>query len=202
MTAMLIAGHLVLTAGVAAIFARHSGYDLRVVAAHVLLAAEWDLALLCLVRALVAFGGRPSIWPRRAAQIAAVVTGTAQLYLYALNIVSNLSWNRNMTAHLVSAFAPTVWSGKEPFPVGAAGISAFALGALALMIAGVAAGDGAWRMSRWPSRPSQPPARLSPTESVAKVSTGSRNSSQASSDGRALPSSQLSDGTRWPRATR
>mgnify|MGYP006280375499 CR=1 FL=1 len=154
MTAMLIAGHLVLTAGVAAIFARHSGYDLRVVAAHVLLAAEWDLALLCLVRALVAFGGRPSIWPRRAAQIAAVVTGTAQLYLYALNIVSNLSWNRNMTAHLVSAFAPTVWSGKEPFPVGAAGISAFALGALALMIAGVNGGRAAFdaHVHGWPAR--------------------------------------------------
>src|SRR5207244_11782760 len=44
--------------------------------------------------------------------------------------VSNESWDRNMTAHLVSAFAPTVWSGKEPFPIGPIGITAFACGTL------------------------------------------------------------------------
>ena len=51
-----------------------------------------------------------------------------------------MAWGRNITAHLVSAFAPTIWSGKEPFPVGAVGISVFACGTLALMMAGV------WRL--------------------------------------------------------
>ena len=35
-----------------------------------------------------------------------------------------------MTAHLVVAFLPTVWSGREPFPVGRIGLTAFALGAM------------------------------------------------------------------------
>ena len=61
------------------------------------------------------------------------VTCTLQIYLYTLDSISNLSWGRNVTAHLVTAFAPTIWSGKEPFPVGPVGISAFACGTLALM---------------------------------------------------------------------
>ena len=54
------------------------------------------------------------------------VTCTLQVYLYVLNIVSNESWDRNMTAHLVTAFLPTAWSGREAsFPVGKPGIVAY-----------------------------------------------------------------------------
>src|SRR5262249_1788859 len=52
----------------------------------------------------------------------------------ALNIVSNMSWGRNMTGHLIVAFTPTVWSGKEPFPVGATGMTLFAGGTLGLVL--------------------------------------------------------------------
>ena len=44
-----------------------------------------------------------------------------------------------MTAHLVSAFAPTVWSGREPFPVGPIGITAFGCGTLLLIATAFAA---------------------------------------------------------------
>ena len=40
------------------------------------------------------------------------MTCLLQTWLYVLNAISNLSWDRNMTAHLVAAFAPTIWSGK------------------------------------------------------------------------------------------
>ena len=49
------------------------------------------------------------------------VTCALQIYLYALNVISNVSWGRNMTGRLVVAFAPTVWSGREPFPLGRTG---------------------------------------------------------------------------------
>ena len=55
-----------------------------------------------------------------------------QFCLYTLDAVSNISWGRNLTAHLVTAFAPTIWSGQEPFPVGPRGIVAFGCGTLAL----------------------------------------------------------------------
>jgi membrane-anchored protein YejM (alkaline phosphatase superfamily) len=38
-----------------------------------------------------------------------------------------------MTGHLVVAFAPTVWSGKEPFPLGPVGISVVVIGTLLVM---------------------------------------------------------------------
>jgi glucan phosphoethanolaminetransferase (alkaline phosphatase superfamily) len=40
-----------------------------------------------------------------------------------------------MTGHLLFAFAPTIWSGKEPFPVGPIGISVFLVSTLAVTIA-------------------------------------------------------------------
>src|SRR5713101_3543064 len=70
-----------------------------------------------------------------AAHVLLAATCTLQIYLYALNAISNVSWGRNITGHIVIAFFPTVWSGKEPFPVGAIGISAFVCGPLALMTA-------------------------------------------------------------------
>ena len=58
-----------------------------------------------------------------------------QIHLYTLNMISNVSWGRNISEHLVVSFAPTVWSGREPFPVGATGISLFVLGTLAAVTA-------------------------------------------------------------------
>ena len=98
----------------------------RVVLTHVLLLAEWDLTLAAVVSALAAGRVRPSVWPARAFRCLLALTCALQVYLYALNIVSHLSWDRNMTAHLVVAFAPTVWSGVEPFPIGPASITRLA----------------------------------------------------------------------------
>ena len=114
----LVGAHLLATAAVAGAFARYSGSFPRAVVTHVLLVAEWDFVLLALVTALRA--------PRQAFRVLLALTCTLQVYLYVLNIVSNESWDRNITAHLVTAFAPTAWSGKEPsFPVGKPGITAF-----------------------------------------------------------------------------
>src|SRR5688572_31535301 len=106
--------------------------------------------LLAVVGALAARRSRPGIWPGRTFQVLLAVTCALQVYLYALNVVSHLSWGRNITAHLISAFAPTVWSGREPFPVGPAGIVAFA-GAtlLAAAVAGLR-GRPIWGAPRLP----------------------------------------------------
>jgi len=109
--------HLLLTAAVAAAFAWRFDTGARAAASHVLLLASWDLALLAIVTALPL--------PRQTFRILLALTCTLQVYLYALNIVSYESWDRNMTGHLVTAFAPTVWSGREPFPVGKPGIVSF-----------------------------------------------------------------------------
>ena len=60
-----------------------------------------------------------------------MLTCTVQGYLYTLDLVSNLSWGRNISWHLVSVFAPTIWSGKEPFPVARTGVTLFLGGTLA-----------------------------------------------------------------------
>jgi glucan phosphoethanolaminetransferase (alkaline phosphatase superfamily) len=121
-TALLVGVHLLLSAAVEAAFVWKFGHNPRAIASHVLLLAEWDLALVALFRSGLKL------------RLLFAVTCTLQIYLYALNLVSNLSWGRNITGHLVAAFAPTIWSGKEPFPVGAVGISVFAGGTLALMV--------------------------------------------------------------------
>src|SRR5256885_5002590 len=121
--------HLVASAAIAAAFGWEFGAGPRAAAAHLLLVAEWDVALLLAFGALAAAGPRADVaMPRSTFRILFATTCTLQVYLYALNIVSNESWDRNMTAHLVSAYAPTVWSGKEPLPVGPIGISVFAAG--------------------------------------------------------------------------
>jgi hypothetical protein len=113
----------------------------------VLLLAEWDLALFLIVKAVASFvpgtirlrrgSGEISPWSGLAYRLLLAITCTLQVYLYALNVVSNTSWGRNMTGHLVVAFAPTVWSGKEPFPLGAVGISVVAIGTLLVMMTGL-----------------------------------------------------------------
>lgn len=127
--------HLALSAAVEAAFAWRFGHNPRTIAAHTLLLAEWDLALAGLVYMLAAYGAPTTVWPRRTARLLVAGTGTLQIYLYALNVVSNVAWGRNMTGHLVSAFGPTVLSGREPFPVGPLGIAAFTGGTLLLMLA-------------------------------------------------------------------
>ncbi len=114
---MFVAGHLLLTALAAAALAWQSGHAPGTVASHLLLVAEWDLAILAAGRALRL---------RRPAMVALFgSTFTAQAILYTLDAVSNASWGRNVTWRLVYAFAPTVWSGKEAFPVAAPGITLF-----------------------------------------------------------------------------
>jgi len=129
---LLIGLHLLLSAAVEGLFARQFGHNARVIAAHVLLIALWDTALLFIVKAVFSHP-RSGTWPGVTYRLLLAVTCTLQVYLYALNAVSNTSWGRNMTGHLVVAFAPTVWSGKEPFPLGAAGISVFGIAALLVM---------------------------------------------------------------------
>jgi len=129
---LLIGLHLLLSAAVESLFARQFGHNARVIAAHVLLIALWDTALLFIVKAVFSHP-RSGTWPGVTYRLLLAVTCTLQVYLYALNAVSNTSWGRNMTGHLVVAFAPTVWSGKEPFPLGAAGISVFGIATLLVM---------------------------------------------------------------------
>ena len=129
---LLIGLHLLLSAAVEGLFARQFGHNARVIAAHVLLIALWDTALLFIVKAVFSHP-RSGTWPGVTYRLLLAVTCTLQVYLYALNAVSNTSWGRNMTGHLVVAFAPTVWSGKEPFPLGAAGISVFGIATLLVM---------------------------------------------------------------------
>ena len=135
---VLVAAHLVVSAAVAWFFVWRFGHAPHGIAAHVLLLAELDLALVAFVAALVAM--RPQLGVRRARPLFVLlvaVTWTLQTYLYALSFISNASWGRNITGHLVYVFAPTVWSGKEAFPLGPAGISVVGLATLALMVAGV-----------------------------------------------------------------
>jgi arylsulfatase A-like enzyme len=136
---LLIALHVLISAVGEALFAFQFGHNPRVIATHVLLIVEWDLALFLLVKAIAALvppprrvgqTGRAEAWPGLAFRLLLAVTCTLQVYLYSLNVVSNTSWGRNMTGHLVVAFAPTVWSGKEPFPLGAVGISVVGVGTL------------------------------------------------------------------------
>jgi glucan phosphoethanolaminetransferase (alkaline phosphatase superfamily) len=131
---VLLAVHLGISAAVQAAFAWQFGQNPRVIVTHLLVVAEWDLALMAAYRAMELSTWRAAAWPAVLFRLLLAVTCTAQLYLYALNVISNLSWGRNMTAHLVVAFSPTVWSGREPFPVGARGITVFGLGTLAVAV--------------------------------------------------------------------
>jgi len=133
---LFIGIHLVVSAAIAAAFAWRFGQSPNAVAAHILLLAEWDVATAAIIVTLAARGWqRGARWPWVAYLLLIVLTCTLQVYLYALDAVSNVSWGRNITGHLVSAFAPTVWSGQEPFPIGRIGITLFASGTLALMAA-------------------------------------------------------------------
>ena len=126
---VFVALHLLLSAAIASAFAWRFGHDPRAVLAHAALLAEWHLVLLALFFAFAGLAPTHA-WPRRAYFSAVAATFALQLHLYALNLVSNLSWGRNITGHLVAAFAPTIWSGREPFPVGARGLSAFTFGTI------------------------------------------------------------------------
>jgi glucan phosphoethanolaminetransferase (alkaline phosphatase superfamily) len=119
---------VLVSAAIDAAFAWQFAQGARTIAAHVLLIAEWDLALAVASAAFASLGRRSGAMARGVFLLLFTVSATAQVCLYAIDAVSNLSWGRNVTAHLVIAFAPTVWSGREPFPVSAVGISAFVLG--------------------------------------------------------------------------
>lgn len=139
---LLIGVHLLVSAIVEALFAYQFGHHPRVIASHVLLIAQWDLVLLAIVTAMASFAGDDT-WPGVVYRLLLAITGTLQVYLYALSAVSNTSWGRNITGHLVVAFAPTVWSGKEPFPLGPVGITVFTVITLAAMVTAVSIGGGA-----------------------------------------------------------
>src|SRR4051812_38895645 len=114
--ALFVAGHLLISGVAATVFSRLFGHGAPAVAAHLVLLAEWDGLLLAVLATLAALQFRTRLlW---ACRLLPAVTFTCQIYLYSLNIVSNEFWGRNITAHLVGAFAPTIWSGKEPFPIG------------------------------------------------------------------------------------
>jgi glucan phosphoethanolaminetransferase (alkaline phosphatase superfamily) len=116
------------------VFAWRFSLNPQAVAGHVLVLAEWNLVLAALFTAIVAFSTQ-SHWPARLYCGVLAATWTAQAYLYALSLVSNLSWGRNITSRLVTAFASTVWSGREPFPAGPLSITVFGCGTLLVMIA-------------------------------------------------------------------
>jgi glucan phosphoethanolaminetransferase (alkaline phosphatase superfamily) len=129
--------HLLVTAAVASGFAWHFEQSARVIAAHVLLVAQWDLALAAVSGVLVPFRSSRAWRGRVVFKGLLALTGTLQVYLYALDAVSNSAWGRNITGHLVVAFAPTVWSGREPFPLGATGLTVAAVGTLVMVSAAI-----------------------------------------------------------------
>ena len=129
------AAHVLLSGAVAGAFAVAFGRSWHPVAGHVVLVAGWDLVLLGLLgSSVVLMPGRGRRWTRLACAVLPALTMATQIYLYTLNLVSNLSWGRNISGHLVASFTPTVWSGREPFPVGRVGITACVLGTLVAML--------------------------------------------------------------------
>ena len=104
---LLIGLHLLISAVGEALFAYQFGHNPRVIATHALLIVEWDLALFLIVKAIASFTPPPTprlrrrglveAWPGLAFRLLLAVTCTLQVYLYALNVVSNTSWGRNMT---------------------------------------------------------------------------------------------------------
>ncbi len=115
-TFVLLPIHLIASVVVATAFTFFFAHSASTIATHSLLVAEWDLLIVALVRA------RAPRW-LTVPLVAATITG--QALLYALDAIGNLAWGRNVTLRLVAAFAPTVWSGKEPFPIGRLGITIF-----------------------------------------------------------------------------
>jgi len=137
---LIITIHLLLTAAIAAAFAWRFDHAWVAVFSHVLLVAEWDLLILMLARSVR--------WPRAVSVALVGATFAAQTWLYALDAIAFTSWGRTVTWRIVTAFAPVMWSGKEPFPVARPGMTLFLLGPLALMLIVAAR----WmRLPRWPS---------------------------------------------------
>jgi glucan phosphoethanolaminetransferase (alkaline phosphatase superfamily) len=131
---VLIALHVLASAAAEGVFVWQFGHHPRVIATHALLLAEWDVALLAALSLVGAFSVRARDWQGLAFRMLLAITCTLQVFLCALSAISNASWGRNMTGNLVVAFAPTVWSGKEPFPLGPLGITLVAVGTLVLMM--------------------------------------------------------------------
>ena len=127
---IVVTAHLALSALIASAFVWRFGSAPHPIAGHLFLLAEWDLALALVAITVIACAPR---FPRLAGRmfgVALAATITLQLYLYTLDLVSNMAWGRNMNGHLVVAFAPTIWSAREPFPVGRLGIVTITLGLL------------------------------------------------------------------------
>ncbi len=131
---MFVAAHLGLTALAAAAFAWRFGQTLWPVAAHVALVAEWDAVIVGVLALLIAMCPTRVRWTRVACAVLTAATFSVQLQLYVLDLISNLSWGRNISGALVSAFAPTVWYGREAFPAGPLAARAFVFGIPALML--------------------------------------------------------------------
>ncbi|HVZ20904.1 MAG TPA: sulfatase, partial [Vicinamibacterales bacterium] len=146
----LVGVHLLVSAAVEGVFAWQFGHSPRVVVSHLLLIAEWDAALAAVCGLWPALSHRGGRIGRRLFLTIFSIAGTLQVFLYALDAVSNLSWGRNVTAHLVVAFAPTVWSGREPFPIAATGLTTLGVGTL-IVIAGIV---GWWGRDRGEVGPS------------------------------------------------
>lgn len=177
--ASLLAAHLVLAGAVAAVFARAFGKSLHPVAGHLAVVALWDLALLGGLALLVSAVPHARRVTRVACAVLPALTLAVQAHLYLLNLISNLSWGRNITGHLVAAFAPTIWSGREPFPVGRLGISLVVAGivGLALLASRLWAArlDSALRLllDPGPGVPARRAARLAGAVVVAVVGVAS-----------------------------
>jgi glucan phosphoethanolaminetransferase (alkaline phosphatase superfamily) len=125
--------HVSVSALVAGAFVWSFGHSVQPAMAHAALIVEWDALMLTALVAMMACGLRPGRM-RIACGFLPAVTFTLQTYLYVLNIVSNLSWGRNISGQLVASFAPTIWSEREPFPIGRIGVSGFVLGTFVLML--------------------------------------------------------------------
>ncbi|MES1256195.1 MAG: sulfatase [Acidobacteriota bacterium] len=165
----LVGAHLLLSGTAAGWFAWHFAQGWPAATAHVAVLAAWDVLLLVLLAAVTAVQPAWSLW---ACRLLPAATFVCQMFLYALNAISNVFWGRNITGHLVVAFAPTVWSGKESFPIGALGITGIVLGTTAL----AAAVSRSWgrtlddAVRSWVTH-GRPPARPTPRHPFAMAAT-------------------------------
>src|SRR5471030_3262550 len=103
---LFVFAHLLVSGLTAFAFMRAFGHRKFAVVMHVIVLAGWDVLLLLFLGALVAYAPpRRTAWVTRACAWLPAATFTLQIYLYALNVISNAFWGRNITLRLLAAFA-------------------------------------------------------------------------------------------------
>jgi hypothetical protein len=107
---LLIAAHVLFSGAIATVFAHRFDQDSQEIAGHILLIAEWDLAIAAMLIALAKVRLKAS-WAAFCSLL--IVTSTLQVYLYALDAISNASWARERCGRGKSAFRSASWESRR-----------------------------------------------------------------------------------------